>query len=104
LVITHLFEGCEKENFGLVTIVNKDFGNVSSVDVDGDNHGIGVREWGYVHILGGEGYGHMGPFDSGYGAFDNDMIDLSVIVSMLSLGFKIGVGASGGCEDCAVGG
>jgi hypothetical protein len=44
LVITHLFEGCEKENFGLVTIVNKDFGNVPSVDVDGDNHGIGVRE------------------------------------------------------------
>jgi hypothetical protein len=44
LVLAHLFEGCEKENFGLATIVNKDFGNAPSVNVDGDNHGIGMRE------------------------------------------------------------
>jgi hypothetical protein len=46
----------------------------------------------------------MGPFGLGYGAFDGDMIDLSIIVSELSLGIKIGVGASSDCEDCAVGG
>jgi hypothetical protein len=41
----------------------------------------------------------MGPFGSGYGAFDSDMIDLSIIVSALPLGIKIGVGASGDCEN-----
>jgi hypothetical protein len=30
----------------------------------------------------------MGPFDSGYRAFDSDLIALFVIVSVLSLGFK----------------
>jgi hypothetical protein len=45
----------------------------------------------------------MGPFGLGYGAFDSNMIDMSVIVSALSLGVKIGVEASGNYEDCAVG-
>jgi hypothetical protein len=45
-VIAHLFEGYEEENFGLPTIVNKDFDNVPSVDMDGDNYGAGVRERG----------------------------------------------------------
>jgi hypothetical protein len=46
----------------------------------------------------------MGPFGLGNGAFDSCMIDLSVIVSTLSLGIEIGVGASGNYEDCAIGG
>jgi hypothetical protein len=44
----------------------------------------------------------MGPFGSGYGAFDNDMIDMSIIVSTLPLDIKIGVGASVDCEDYVV--
>jgi hypothetical protein len=44
LVVTHLFKGCEEEDFGLATIVNENFGNIPSVDVDGDNHAIGMRE------------------------------------------------------------
>jgi hypothetical protein len=44
------------------------------------------------------------PFDLGNGTFDSNVIDLSVIVSALSLGIKIGVGASGDYEDRAMGG
>jgi hypothetical protein len=41
---THFVEGCAKKDFGLATIVNEDFGDVSSIDVDGDNHGVCVGE------------------------------------------------------------
>jgi hypothetical protein len=44
------------------------------------------------------------PLGLGCGAFDSDMINLSVIVSMLSLGIKISNGASGDYQDCAEGG
>jgi hypothetical protein len=44
------------------------------------------------------------PFSLCDGAFDNNMVDLFVIVSSLPLGVKIGVGSSGDHEDCAVGG
>jgi hypothetical protein len=44
------------------------------------------------------------PLGLGCGAFDSDMINLSVIVSTLSLGIKISNGASGDCQDCVVGG
>jgi hypothetical protein len=37
-------------------------------------------------------------------AFDSYMIDLPIIVSMLSLCVRIGIGTFGDCEDCAVGG
>jgi hypothetical protein len=37
-------------------------------------------------------------------AFDNYMIDMPIIVSMLSLGVEIGVGTSGDYKDCVVGG
>jgi hypothetical protein len=46
----------------------------------------------------------MGPFGLGDGVFDDNVIDLSVIVSLLPLVIKIGVGASGNCENCVVGG
>jgi hypothetical protein len=32
------------------------------------------------------------------------MIFFSIVVSALSLGVKVGVGTSGNCEDCAMGG
>jgi hypothetical protein len=44
LVATHLFKGYEEENFSLTTIIDEDFGNVPSVNVDGDNHSIGMGE------------------------------------------------------------
>jgi hypothetical protein len=44
------------------------------------------------------------PFGLGDGTFDNNMIDLPVIVVALSLDVEIGVGISGNCEDCAMGG
>jgi hypothetical protein len=46
----------------------------------------------------------VGPFGLGNGAFDNNVIDLPVIVSALSLGIKIGVGASSDYEYCVMGG
>jgi hypothetical protein len=46
----------------------------------------------------------VGPFGLDNEAFDNNVIDLPVIVSPLPLGVEIGVGASGDCEDCAMGG
>jgi hypothetical protein len=42
LIIAYFFKGCEEENFGLIAILNEDFGNVPSVDVDGDDHDIGI--------------------------------------------------------------
>jgi hypothetical protein len=36
--------------------------------------------------------------------FDDNVIDFSVIVSLLPLGIKISVGASGDCKACVVGG
>jgi hypothetical protein len=45
---------------------------------------------------------HVGPFGLDNGAFDNDVVNLPVIVLMLPLGIKISVGASGDCQDCAM--
>jgi hypothetical protein len=45
----------------------------------------------------------VGPFGLGDWAFDNYMVNLSIVISAPSLGIKIGVGTSGNCEDCAVG-
>jgi hypothetical protein len=47
---------------------------------------------------------HVGPFGLGNGTFDDEMVDLAVIVSTLSLGFKVGTGASDDCEDHAMSG
>jgi hypothetical protein len=41
---THFVEGCEEKDFGLATVVNKDFGDVPSIDMDGDDHGLCVWE------------------------------------------------------------
>jgi hypothetical protein len=46
----------------------------------------------------------VGPFGLSNGTFDSDVIDLPVIIMMLSLGIKVGIGTSGNCEDCAMGG
>jgi hypothetical protein len=40
----------------------------------------------------------------GDGAFDDNVVNLSIIVSFLPLVIKIGIGASGNCENCAMGG
>jgi hypothetical protein len=52
--------------------------------------------------LGVEDYGNVRPFGLGNGAFDSYMIYFSVIISPLSLGVKIGIGASGDCKDCVM--
>jgi hypothetical protein len=44
LIKTHFVASYEEKNFGLATIVNEDFGDVPSIDVDGDDHGIYVGE------------------------------------------------------------
>jgi hypothetical protein len=41
-VKNHFFEGCEEKDFVLASIVNEDFGDIPSVDVDSDDHGVGV--------------------------------------------------------------
>jgi hypothetical protein len=43
------------------------------------------------------------PFGLSKGTFNNDVIDLPVIVVALSLGVKVSVGTSDNCEDCVVG-
>jgi hypothetical protein len=35
-----------ENDFDLATIIDEDFGYIPSVDVDCNDHGIGVREWG----------------------------------------------------------
>jgi hypothetical protein len=52
--------------------------------------------------LGGKGYGNVGPLSLSNGAFDSYRIYFSVIVSVLSLGLKVGIGASGDCKDCTM--
>jgi hypothetical protein len=52
--------------------------------------------------LGGEGYGNVRPLGLSNKTFDNYMIYFSVIVSTLSLGFKVGIGASSDRKDCTV--
>jgi hypothetical protein len=41
---THFVEGYEEKDFILATIIDEDFGDVPSIDVDGDNHGVYVGE------------------------------------------------------------
>jgi hypothetical protein len=52
--------------------------------------------------LGGEGYGNVRPLGLGDETFDSYMIYFSVIISTLSLGVKIGIGAFDDCKDCAM--
>jgi hypothetical protein len=33
-----------EKDFDLATIIDEDFGDIPSVDVDGDNHGVGMWE------------------------------------------------------------
>jgi hypothetical protein len=54
--------------------------------------------------LGGEGYGHAGPFDLSDGAFDSYVIYFSEVISVLSFGLEVGVAASNNYKDCAMGG
>jgi hypothetical protein len=44
LVIAHILEGQQEKDFCLAAVVNEDFGNVPSVDVDGEDHGVDMRE------------------------------------------------------------
>jgi hypothetical protein len=70
--------------------------------VDDEYHSIGVGERSYVYILGGEGYGNVRPVGLGNGAFDSYVIYFSVVVSVISLAVKVGIGAPNDCKDCAV--
>jgi hypothetical protein len=102
-VITHFLEDCEEKDFSLTAIVDEDFGDIPSIDVNGDNHDVGVWERSDVDILGRECYGYVGSLGLGNGVFNGNMIDLPRIVSTLPLSIKIGVRASGDCKDYAVG-
>jgi hypothetical protein len=42
LVVAHFLEGRQQKDFGLAAVVNEDFGNISSVNVNGENHSIGM--------------------------------------------------------------
>jgi hypothetical protein len=53
-------------------------------------------------MLGGEGYGNMGALGLGNGAFNHYMIYFSIVLSVLSLGVKAGIGTSSYCKDCAM--
>jgi hypothetical protein len=44
LIETHFVEGCEEKDFSFATIINEDFGDVPSIDIDGDDHGVYVGE------------------------------------------------------------
>jgi hypothetical protein len=44
LIKTHFVKGRKEKDLGLATIIDEDFGDVPSVDVDGDNHGVYVGE------------------------------------------------------------
>jgi hypothetical protein len=44
LVITHFFGRPKKEDLSLDVIVDEDFGNIPSVDVDSEDHGVGMWE------------------------------------------------------------
>jgi hypothetical protein len=43
------------------------------------------------------GYRYVEPFSLNDGAFNDYMVDLPIVVSLLPLGVKIGVGASSDC-------
>jgi hypothetical protein len=44
LIKAHFVEGCKEKDFRLATVINEDFGDVPSIDVDGDDHGVCVGE------------------------------------------------------------
>jgi hypothetical protein len=46
----------------------------------------------------------VGLFGLSNRTFNSDVIDLPVKITMLSLGVEVGVGTSGNCDDCAMGG
>jgi hypothetical protein len=48
--------------------------------------------------LGGEGYQHVRPFGLGDGTFNNDMVNLVLIISTLPFGFEVCVLTFGDCE------
>jgi hypothetical protein len=49
-----------------------------------------------------EAYGNVGPLGLSNGAFDSYVIYFFVIASMLSLGFKVSIGASDDRKDCTM--
>jgi hypothetical protein len=104
LVIAQFFEARQVVDFYLAAIVNEDFSDIPSIDMDREDHGISMREQSEIHILGGEGYGHVGQFGLSDGAFDNYMIYFSIVISTLSFGVEISVRTARNCEDCAMGG
>jgi hypothetical protein len=53
--------------------------------------------------LGREVYVNIRPLGLGNGAFDNYVIYFSIIVPVMSLGVKIGIGTFGNCKDCVMG-
>jgi hypothetical protein len=40
----HFVEGCEENDFSLATVIYEDFGDIPSIIMDGDNHGVCVVE------------------------------------------------------------
>jgi hypothetical protein len=50
-----------------------------------------------------EVYVNIRPLGLGNGAFDSYVIYFSIIVPVMSLGVKIGIGTFGNCKDCVMG-
>jgi hypothetical protein len=44
LVVAHFLEGRQQKDFGFADVVNEDFANIPSINVDGENHSIGMWE------------------------------------------------------------
>jgi hypothetical protein len=44
LIMAHFFEGRQEEDFCLAAVVDEDFGDIPSIDVDSMDRSIGMRE------------------------------------------------------------
>jgi hypothetical protein len=49
-----------------------------------------------------EGYRNVRSFGQGDGAFSSYMIYFYIVISALSFGVEISIGASGDCKDCVM--
>jgi hypothetical protein len=44
LIKTHFVEGCEEKDFSLAPVIDEDFCDIPSINVDGDDNGVCVGE------------------------------------------------------------
>jgi hypothetical protein len=89
LMSTHLLESGKEYNFCLTTIIDQYSCHIPFVDVRCDHHYICVREGYKLDVGFGECYLHVRPLGPHDWTFDYYMIDLTVVLSLLPLVFKI---------------